>query len=416
MTEPHAAVPLREVTAEEERAVAASVETALVLLLNECPYYAHIAHALRLRVTRAVPTAAVSLDMRLFINPDYWEGIGKWRTRAAVLAHEVSHVLHSHIERCGKRFRPLWYIASDLEINDNLATDGWPLIEGAIRAEAFSFPAYRTADWYYDALLEKTGGGSGAAAVYDAGNGAGEGGTMSGGCLSEEADDGKGPSWADKEAIRDQTAREAESFEKTSGTVPGHLLRWAAERLRPRVDWRLLLRRNLRSVRTAVMGGGADYTFRRPSRRNMGALRGRGPYLPASVSPTMRTAVIVDTSASVSPGELARAVAEAGGICASVSDETHVYACDAEAVYLGAVRTAGEMAALGLPGGGGTDMGEGLALAAEKNPDAAVALTDGYTPWPETPPGFPVIVALLAEEGAAAPPVPGWAVRVDVKV
>lgn len=413
MTKPFAAAPPREPTAEEERAVARSVETALVLLLNERPYYAHIAHALRLRVTRGCPTAAVSGDLRLFINPDFWEAIGSWGARAAVLAHEVSHVLHAHIERCGKRSPVLWALASDLEINDNLVADGWPLIEGAAYAAKFSFPPYRTADWYYEALLKDTGVIS--PSPSDDGEEGDSGAVMSGGCLSDE-NDGEGPSWADKEAIRDQTAREAESFAKAAGTVPGHLLRWAAERLRPRVDWRLLLRKNLRSVRTAVMGGGADYTFRRPSRRAMGALRGRGPYLPASVSPTMRTAVIVDTSASVSPGELARAVAEAGGICASVSDETHVYACDAEAVYLGVVRTAGEMAALGLPGGGGTDMGEGLARAAEKDPDAAVVLTDGRTPWPETPPDFPVIVALLAEEGAAAPSVPGWAVRVDVKV
>lgn len=415
MTKLFAAAPPRETTAEERREVEASVEMAQVVLLTECPYYAHIAHTLRLRVTKAVPTAAVSADLRLLINPDFWDALPDWGARAAVLAHEVSHVLHAHIERCGKRSPALWGLASDLEINDNLIADGWPLIEEAAYAEKFSFPPYRTADWYYDALLKD-------AKVLSRGSSPdGEegdsGAVMSGGCLSEEGDDGKGPSWADKEAIRDRTAREAESFAKASGSVPGHLLRWAAERLRPRVDWRLLLRRNLRSVRTAVMGGGADYTFRRPSRRNMGALRGRGPYLPAAVSPSMRTAVIVDTSASVSPGELARAVAEAGGICASVSDETHVYACDAEAAYLGAVRTAGEMAALGLPGGGGTDMGEGLAAAAEKDPDAAVVLTDGYTPWPETPPDFPVIVALLAEEGAAVvPPVPGWAERVDVKV
>ena len=133
MTQGAKVLAVAPATAEEERAVARSVETALVLLLNECPYYAHIAHALRLRVTRAVPTAAVSLDMRLFINPDYWEGIGKWRTRAAVLAHEISHVLYAHIERRGVRIPFPWQISSDLEINDNLAVDGWPITERHLR-------------------------------------------------------------------------------------------------------------------------------------------------------------------------------------------------------------------------------------------------------------------------------------------
>ena len=220
MTQGAKVLAVAPATAEEERAVARSVETALVLLLNECPYYAHIAHALRLRVTRAVPTAAVSLDMRLFINPDYWEGIEKWRTRAAVLAHEISHVLYAHIERRGVRIPFPWQISSDLEINDNLAVDGWP-IQNAIYAESFSLPPYRTADWYYERLIadaEKVSA-SGSGSASDPGNDPGSG--MDGNCLSPEEDDGKGPSWGDREALRDQTAREVRNYARAAKKRPG---------------------------------------------------------------------------------------------------------------------------------------------------------------------------------------------------
>jgi Mg-chelatase subunit ChlD len=61
-----------------------------------------------------------------------------------------------------------------------------------------------------------------------------------------------------------------------------------------------------------------------------------------------------------------------------------------------------------LLGGGGTDMGAGLAKAAEirPRPDLIVVLTDGHTPWPEAPPrGIRVIVGLMDLSGS----VPEWA-------
>ena len=61
-----------------------------------------------------------------------------------------------------------------------------------------------------------------------------------------------------------------------------------------------------------------------------------------------------------------------------------------------------------LLGGGGTDMGAGLAKAAElrPRPDLVVVLTDGHTPWPPAPPrGIKVIVGLMDPTGS----VPNWA-------
>lgn len=417
----HVRAEAAEVSPEEAAETAASVEMARVILLHDCPYYAHIAHSLRLRVSRAVPTAAVSKDLRLFINPDYWASLAGQGERAAVLAHEVHHVLHAHIERREARAPVPWGIASDLEINDDLELDGWHLPGNVLRAADFSLPPHRTMEWYYENLWENprllAGGdpGSGTEGEGDEGPG-GEESPASGRCLLPGEDDGEGPSWADVEAMRDQTARDADDYAKTIGDVPGHIKRWVEKRLRPRVDWRLLLRRHLRRARTSIQAGGGDYTFRRPSRRAMGALRGEGFYLPAQVTPSMRTAVIIDTSGSIGEEDLARAVAEAGGICAMVSDETFVYAVDTEAHAMGRVRSEAEMRTLGLPGGGGTDMGEGLTLAEGDDPDLAVVITDGYTPWPEDPPPFPVIAGILDDGSLIPPEVPSWAVRTEIKV
>jgi predicted metal-dependent peptidase len=65
-----------------------------------------------------------------------------------------------------------------------------------------------------------------------------------------------------------------------------------------------------------------------------------------------------------------------------------------------------------LAGGGGTDMGAGIAAAnaLRPRPPVVIVLTDGYTPWPHRRPrGSKVVVGLLGEPGAPTPQVPTWA-------
>ena len=70
---------------------------------------------------------------------------------------------------------------------------------------------------------------------------------------------------------------------------------------------------------------------------------------------------------------------------------------------------------LELVGGGGTDMGAGLAAAARlrPRPQLVVVLTDGYTPWPaRKPSGIAVVIGLIGESDAA----PSWARAVRIPV
>lgn len=96
-----------------------------------------------------------------------------------------------------------------------------------------------------------------------------------------------------------------------------------------------------------------------------------------------------------------------------------VLACDAEVHSIKRVSRASQVELLG---GGGTDMGQGIAQALELRPcpSIVVVLTDGFTPWPHAAPkGAKVIVGLLsATAGAArgfapwmhmAPAPPSWA-------
>jgi predicted metal-dependent peptidase len=135
--------------------------------------------------------------------------------------------------------------------------------------------------------------------------------------------------------------------------------------------------------------------------------------LPALRRPVPEVAVVCDTSGSMSDELLAMALAEVEGLLRSLgmARQLRVLACDTAVAPAQRVTSARQVS---LVGGGGTNMGAGIAAAAalRPRPGVCVVLTDGYTPWPSAAPkGMRVVVGLL---GAGAPAAPAWARAVIV--
>lgn len=110
---------------------------------------------------------------------------------------------------------------------------------------------------------------------------------------------------------------------------------------------------------------------------------------------------------------LARALAEVEGILSKAGlrqAQVRVLAVDTN---VHAVRRVTSASQVQLVGGGGTDMGAGIAGAAalRPKPSVVVVLTDGFTPWPDRPPkGVKVVVGLLTHDlGHGAWSAPAWA-------
>ncbi len=218
-----------------------------------------------------------------------------------------------------------------------------------------------------------------------------------------------GTGQAEAELIRRQVARQIVEHNRTCGNVPGHLQRWAEKKLRPRVDWRRELAAAIRAA-IADVAGMADYSYRRPSRRQ-GQVGNGKVVLPSLRRPVPEVAVIVDTSGSMSNGLLAKALAEVAGVLRATGQGAAVLAVD---TTVQAVRRVFDPRQVVLTGGGGTDMGAGLAAASKlkPRPQVAIVLTDGYTPWPKTPPRkMRVVVGLLDPSGATAE----WARTVKIE-
>jgi predicted metal-dependent peptidase len=196
---------------------------------------------------------------------------------------------------------------------------------------------------------------------------------------------------------------------REAGNVPAGLLRWASDLLEPAVDWRKALAAELRRA-VADATGAVDYSYRRPSRR---ASVAGDVVLPALRRPVPDIAVVCDTSGSMSDDLLAMALAEVEGLLRAVglARQLRVLACD---TAVGPVRRVSSARQVELVGGGGTDMGAGIAAASSLRPRPAitVVLTDGFTPWPDEPPrGMRVVVGLLGDD---PPEAPGWARAVRV--
>ena len=135
--------------------------------------------------------------------------------------------------------------------------------------------------------------------------------------------------------------------------------------------------------------------------------------LPALRRPVPEVAVVCDTSGSMSDDLLAASLAEVEGLLSALglARRLRVLACD---TAVGAAQRVSSARQVTLTGGGGTDMGAGIAAAAGLRPRPAVivVLTDGYTPWPDGPPrGSKVVVGLLGDD---APDAPAWARAVRV--
>jgi predicted metal-dependent peptidase len=361
----------------------------------------------------AVPgsgTVSVDENWRMRADPDLTAG---WTAAqlGSVLVHHVCHLLRTHGERAqGIGVRPEeardWVRAADAEINDDLIPAGLDLPGRPVLPRDLGAEDGLLAEQYFEVArtTERSAQKPGEAAGHwlDCGSGA------DGVPQPDEGPPGL-PTWQ-ADLLRRQVAQDVIAHSKQAGTVPGGLLRWAQEILSPKVNWRTLLAAELRRA-VAEVSGAVDYSYRRPSRR--AAVAG-DVVLPALRRPVPEVAVVCDTSGSMTEDLLAAALAEVEGLMRALgmARQVRVLACDAA---VGPAQRVNSARQVQLVGGGGTNMGAGIAAAVALRPRPAVTvvLTDGYTPWPvRAPKGTRVVVGLL---GPGAPAAPAWArsVRID---
>jgi predicted metal-dependent peptidase len=369
--------------------------------------------------TDLIASMAVDSRWRLYYN-DSWLSAHTVEENAAVLIHEVSHLLRDHEARkqaAAVRDHTIWNTAADCEINDDLIAEGLPLPDDPPRPGKYGLKTGENAETYYRQMFkpahaaeETRGAGRSKASAHDCGSGA-HGERRPWELPDDDGTPGATPGVDSVKAqlVRRDVAQRILDRSGDAGDVPLGWRRWARTVLTPQVDYMAIIRHAVRRALRDSTLGRYDRTYRRPHRRQACY----GEFIMASFhQPRPRPGFLIDTSGSMQDTQLARAVAELGGLTRQLgySTEVVVACCDG---LVHDVKNVFNAAQVELYGGGGTDIGAGLGWFAErKTPiDLLVIVSDCHTPWPQEAPPFPVITIRVGD----GPP-PPWGNRGANKV
>ena len=397
-----------------------ALQAARVRASYQRAYFAPALFALIPVRTDMIASMAVDSRWRLYYN-DKWVAAHTVEENAAVLIHEVSHLIRDHEARkhaAAVTDPSLWNTATDCEINDDLIAEALPLPDDPPAPGKHGLKTGENAETYYRQLFTSQESrerasqpGRSPSATRDCGSGA-HGERRPWELLDDDGNAGGTPGVdpVKAELVRREVAHRILDRSSSPGDVPLGWRRWAQTMLAPKVDYMATIRHVVRKALRDSTLGRYDRTYKRPHRRQACY----GEFIMSSFhQPRPRPGFLIDTSSSMEDTQLARAVAELAGLTRQLGygADVIVACCDAAVHGVKKVFTAAQVQ---LYGGGGTDIGAGLRFFAERSADPIdllVIVSDCHTPWPDETPPFPVITIRV---GDGEPP--GWGTRGANKV
>ena len=212
-------------------------------------------------------------------NPDWFMSLPE-RTRVSILLHELWHIARLHMVRLGNRNPQVWNMACDFRINNDLLYDGYTF-EGTdgLWDKKLDDPKRLTEEEIYDILIKDAK-------------------------ITEKpylSDLNYSPEDSDDELEVIQIVQSAATYAKgCGGAVHSQVEEILAQKLKPKVPWRRLLRQFFLDVSKE------DYSWKRPNRRY------EDIYLPSMTDGEQLTTLnyYIDTSGSISTNQLVRFNAE----------------------------------------------------------------------------------------------------------
>lgn len=263
----------------------ARAKTALIL---DHPFFACILLSLPLDVDAGLnpPTMATN-GKRILVHPQFVLDSSNEEVQFG-LCHETMHVVFKHMFRRGERDPFKYNLACDYVINGGLVADKiGKMPEGCLHDDDLVKRGHGTSEGVYELLPDMPNGG----ACWD--------------MMGEDGTDGTDAATGLAESDIDVMVAQAAAAAKMQGKMSGTLERLVMGALKPKVDWRNVLR-SFVTEKVKLW-----YSFARPKRRFLGD----GLYLPSLTGEGMGEIVVaVDVSGSISDKELSEFIAEVQGI------------------------------------------------------------------------------------------------------
>lgn len=360
---------------------AKKIQIARTTLLLDQPFFGTLALQLRIVEDPTCPTAWTDGN-RMGYNPAFVDSLTA-EELCGVIAHEIMHCACGHPWRRDSRLPLQWNVAADYAINPILVDAGMKLPSNVLLDAQFKG---KSAEWIYDRIPPVKVHVVSIGDVRDAGTGEGDGNGKS----KDGDSQSKSESGVMTEADWQQAVQQSLQQAKMQGKLPSNLARELGALVKPRVDWRSLLRRYIQEITKA------DYSWTRPNPRYIAS----GFYLPALYSHACgRIAVAIDTSGSIDDVLLNQFCAELQAIHQELEPSAvDVLYCDAK-VHRVDTFARGELVTLHAVGGGGTSFApvfEHYATDGDQ-PVVLVYLTDLQGSFPSQAPEYPVIWCTVCE-------------------
>lgn len=361
-------------------------------LVLDHPFFGALALRMEIQEETRGRTRTMATDGRsIFYHKDFVTGCSD-QELVGLLAHEVMHPAMQHHTRRGDRDPGLWNEAGDYAINPILTEAGFvlpgtPLLD----------PRYcgMTAEQIYEALNDSRTGEEGQDPPENEETASqGRGDAALGGDHADENPDAAerpgavldAPDPAQQEAEWQVAVKQATQAAQMMGQLPGGIALAVEEVMKPRVDWKSILRRFVQQSATA------DYSWRMPNRRYIA----RGLYLPELRSESMPTLIVVVDSSASTQAVLPAFKAELQSIVEeSQPESTIVIMADATVQRVDEFQR-GDPIQFNVEGFGGTDFRPAFEHVDREqfNPACLIYLTDGDGCYPDAPSDYPTLWAI----------------------
>ena len=379
------------------------ITKARVQLLLRKPFFGFLAtHLIPIENNHMLMPTMGTDGEHLYYDSTFIEGCSNTDLQT-IICHEVLHAALSHVWRRGEREPIRWNISADSIVNWHLEQQGFNLPDGVIKIpEAANLSTeemylkIKNVESIVGKVIDDHGSWGKPIGKGKAGGESKDKGDSSDGSSKEMTDIATQLAAAEREAKAleekwKQLTAQARQIEKSQGRGMGSLEELIDELIEPRLSWKEILRNMITS---AVKN---DYRIIPPNKKHLW----RGIYLPSIYGEEIEIGYAVDTSGSMSTGEVKEGLSELKGICDSFQGyKIHMWQCDDGIQQYAELTPYNFDFPKKIRGRGGTSFcpvfedidKKGIRLG------CLVYFTDGWGTIPTTRPYYPV-VWLISNEG-----------------